>query len=47
MHVTDDRFIAKEVSRMEMDALTKFAPSYFEYMRQGISSQVSCSRHLS
>ncbi|KAL7418740.1 Mitochondrial distribution and morphology protein 12 [Cryptotrichosporon argae] len=27
----DDRFIAKEVSRLEMDALTKFAPAYFEY----------------
>lgn len=31
---------------MEMDALTKFAPSYFEYMRQGISSQVSGSPRL-
>lgn len=26
---------------MEMDALTKFAPSYFDYMRQGITEQVS------
>lgn len=27
----DDRFIVKEISRYEMDALTKFAPAYFEY----------------
>jgi 1-phosphatidylinositol-3-phosphate 5-kinase len=26
---------------MEMDALTKFAPSYFDYMRQGVADQVS------
>ena len=39
--LSDDRFIAKEVSRMEMDALTKFAPSYFDYMRQSNIEQVS------
>ncbi|KAL1412846.1 Mitochondrial distribution and morphology protein 12 [Vanrija albida] len=27
----DDRFIVKEISRLEMDAITKFAPAYFEY----------------
>lgn len=27
----DDRFIVKEISRFEMDAITKFAPAYFEY----------------
>jgi 1-phosphatidylinositol-3-phosphate 5-kinase len=37
----DDRFIAKEVSRLELDALTKFAPSYFEYMKQSIQHNVS------
>lgn len=26
---------------MEMDALTKFAPSYFDYMRQSVSELVS------
>ncbi len=40
----DDRFIAKEVSRLEMDSLTKFAPSYFEYMKQGLAHSVSRSR---
>ncbi|EJU00051.1 hypothetical protein DACRYDRAFT_117647 [Dacryopinax primogenitus] len=28
----DDRFIAKELSRPELTAMTKFAPKYFEYM---------------
>lgn len=28
---SDDRFIVKEISRYEMDALTKFAPAYFQY----------------
>lgn len=37
----DDRLIAKEVSRLEMDALTKFAPSYFDYMRQSTQHNVS------
>jgi 1-phosphatidylinositol-3-phosphate 5-kinase len=36
----DDRFIAKEVSRLEMDALTKFAPSYFDYTRKAVSGNV-------
>ncbi|KAK4687031.1 hypothetical protein P7C73_g3088, partial [Tremellales sp. Uapishka_1] len=35
----DDRFIAKEISRLEMDALTKFAPAYFEYTRKGLQGQ--------
>lgn len=37
----DDRFIAKEISRLEMDALTKFAPAYFEYSRKAFLGQVS------
>ncbi|WWD18488.1 hypothetical protein CI109_102940 [Kwoniella shandongensis] len=35
----DDRFIAKEISRLEMDALTKFAPAYFEYTRKAFQGQ--------
>ncbi|EIW66777.1 hypothetical protein TREMEDRAFT_34462 [Tremella mesenterica DSM 1558] len=34
----DDRFIAKEISRLEMDALTKFAPAYFDYTRKAFQS---------
>jgi 1-phosphatidylinositol-3-phosphate 5-kinase len=37
----DDRFIAKEISRLEMDALTKFAPAYFEYTKNAIQGQAS------
>lgn len=35
----DDRFIAKEISRLEMDALTKFAPAYFDYTRKAFQGQ--------
>lgn len=41
----DDRFIAKEISRLEMDALTKFAPAYFEYTRNAIHGQVRRLTH--
>ena len=37
----DDRFIAKEISRLEMDALTKFAPAYFDYTRKAFQGHVS------
>lgn len=37
----DDRFIAKEISRLEMDALTKFAPAYFDYTRKAFHGKVS------
>jgi len=30
----DDRLVVKQMSRYEMDAFVKFAPSYFEYMSQ-------------
>ena len=36
----DDRFICKEISRLEMDALTKFAPAYFEYTKKAFQGQV-------
>ncbi|KAI9091886.1 hypothetical protein DFS34DRAFT_634485 [Phlyctochytrium arcticum] len=32
----DDRLLIKQLSRVEMDALYKFAPAYFEYMSQAI-----------
>ncbi|WVQ72779.1 hypothetical protein IAR50_002339 [Cryptococcus sp. DSM 104548] len=35
----DDRFIAKEITRLEMDALTKFAPAYFDYTRKAFQGQ--------
>ncbi|GMK53948.1 hypothetical protein CspeluHIS016_0105340 [Cutaneotrichosporon spelunceum] len=35
----DNRFIVKEISRYEMDALTKFAPAYFEYTSTAFERQ--------
>jgi 1-phosphatidylinositol-3-phosphate 5-kinase len=32
LKTSDDRFIVKEMSRMEMDAFLHFAPAYFDYM---------------
>lgn len=37
----DDRFIVKEISRLEMDALLKFAPDYFDYMSKAFFHRVS------
>ncbi|KAI5477182.1 1-phosphatidylinositol-3-phosphate 5-kinase [Pseudohyphozyma bogoriensis] len=36
MKTRDDRFIIKEVSRLEMDALLRFAPAYFSYMSKSL-----------
>jgi hypothetical protein len=41
--IADDRFIAKEISRLEMDALTKFAPAYFAYTRKAFQGHVGFS----
>lgn len=38
--LSDDRFIAKELSKSELDAMTNFAPAYFDYMSNAISSNV-------
>ena len=37
----DDRFIAKELSKSELDAMTNFAPAYFDYMSNAVLSNVS------
>ena len=37
----DDRFIAKELSRPELQTMETFAPSYFEYMSSAVSANVS------
>ncbi|KAF8320522.1 uncharacterized protein EI90DRAFT_3080477 [Cantharellus anzutake] len=34
----DERFIAKEITKSELDDMTKFAPAYFDYMSNAISS---------
>lgn len=39
----DDRFIAKELSKAELQTMETFGPAYFEYMASAISGNVSCS----
>ena len=38
---TDDRFIAKEISRFEGDAFGEIGPAYFSYLSQAFSTGVS------
>lgn len=37
----DDRFIAKELSRAELQAMETFAPAYFDYMSSAVVAKVS------
>ena len=36
----DDRFIAKELSRAELQTMETFAPAYFDYMASAVSGNV-------
>lgn len=36
----DDRFIMKQLSKVELEAFIKFAPHYFQYMHQAIYQKV-------
>jgi hypothetical protein len=36
----DDRFIAKELSRPELQTMETFAPAYFDYMSSAVSADV-------
>jgi len=36
----DDRFIAKELSKAELQAMETFAPAYFDYMSSSVHSNV-------
>ncbi len=36
----DDRFIAKELSKPELQAMETFAPAYFDYMSSSVHSNV-------
>lgn len=36
----DDRFIAKELSRAELQAMETFAPAYFDYMSSAVVANV-------
>jgi hypothetical protein len=37
----DDRFIAKELSKPELQTMETFAPAYFDYMSSAIHANVS------
>lgn len=37
---TDDRFIAKELSRAELQTMETFAPAYFDYMSSAVHASV-------
>lgn len=39
----DDRFIMKQLSKVELEAFIKFAPHYFEYMHKAIYHKVQSS----
>jgi 1-phosphatidylinositol-3-phosphate 5-kinase len=43
---TDDRFIAKEISRTEMQTMEMFAPAYFDYMSSAITAKVCLTLHI-
>ncbi|KAI9189124.1 Mitochondrial distribution and morphology protein 12 [Blastocladiella emersonii ATCC 22665] len=36
----DDRFVIKQISKMELELFTLFAPSYFAYMNKAIFNQI-------
>ncbi len=43
----DDRFIAKELSRVELQSMETFAPAYFDYLSSAVSANVrSLPYHL-
>lgn len=37
----DDRFIMKQLSKVELEAFIKFAPHYFQYMQKAIFHKVN------
>jgi 1-phosphatidylinositol-3-phosphate 5-kinase len=39
--VLDDRFIAKELSRTELETMATFGPAYFDYMSSAVIANVS------
>ena len=41
MFPQDDRFIAKELSKAELQTMETFGPAYFEYMASAIASNVN------
>jgi 1-phosphatidylinositol-3-phosphate 5-kinase len=42
----DDRFVAKELSKAELQTMETFAPAYFDYMSSAVAANVSILQHL-
>jgi len=38
--MADDRFIAKELSKPELQTMETFAPAYFDYMSAAVNAKV-------
>jgi 1-phosphatidylinositol-3-phosphate 5-kinase len=45
--IIDDRFLAKELSKAELNAMETFAPAYFDYLATAVATGVRCSRKTS
>ena len=43
MAASDDRFIAKELSRAELQSMESFAPAYFDYMSSAVVAHVGAA----
>jgi len=43
--IIDDRFIAKEMSRAEVQTMETFAPAYFDYMSSAVSANVRSTNY--
>lgn len=41
---SDNRFIAKELSRAELETMATFGPAYFDYMSSSMTADVSETR---
>ena len=39
--IADDRFILKQMSRLEVQSFVEFAPGYFQYVTKAFNDQVS------
>ena len=44
LRTADDRFIAKELSKPELQTMETFAPAYFDYMSSAITANVGSLR---
>ena len=40
LFILDDRFIAKELSRAELETMESFAPAYFDYISSAVEANV-------